>query len=337
MKAALITQPGNLELVERNIPRIEDDDEVLVRVRYAGICGSDMHIYHGTSPVATYPRVAGHEFVGEIMEKGSGVKELEVGDRVVVEPIIYCGKCYPCRKGRPNVCQNLKVIGVHVDGGFQEYIVLKEANVHKFADHLSWEEAVMIEPFTIAAQATWRGGVEKGDFVLIIGAGPIGLAILQYAKHKGAICLVTDLVESRLEKALELGADYAVRAGEDIKREIDRITGGMGVNVAIDAACTPKTFETAVNVTSQAGRVVIMGLETTPSSIPQFNITRGELTISGSRLQTNKFKEVIGLFNSRKLNPTALISHKFRFAEIREAIKLLEGGRRDVLKVILEF
>lgn len=337
MKAVLVSHPGNIELVERDIPKIASEDEVLLKVRLAGICGSDMHIYHGTSPVATYPRIIGHEFVGEVVEKGKEVKNLKIGDKVVVEPIIYCGKCYPCRKGRPNVCENLKVMGVHVDGGFQEYVVVKETNVHKFADYLSWEEAVMMEPFTIAAQATWRGGVEKDDFVLIIGAGPIGLTILQYAKYKGAICIVSDIVDFRLEKALELGADYVVKGSENIEKEIRKITGGMGANIAIDAACTPKTFEMAVNVVSQAGRVVVLGFDTSPSSIPQFNITKGELTICGSRLQTNKFKEVIDVFNKRKLNPTALISHKFHFTEIKEAINLLEEGNQNVFKVILEF
>ena len=290
MKAIQVLEPGNIQIIEREMPKIENEDEVLVKVRYAGICGSDMHIYHGTSPVATYPRVIGHEFVGEVVETGNNAKHLKAGDRVVIEPIYYCGKCYPCRNGRPNVCENLEVLGVHRDGGFQEYVTVKGANAHKFGEHLSWDEAVLIEPFTIASQATWRGDVRKGD-TYSSGAGPIGLAILQYAKYRGGICIVSDIVESKLDEAKTLGADYTINAlTQDIASEIKEITGGMGANVTIDAACTPKTFETAVSVTSPAGRVVVMGFDNRPSQIPQFAITKGELTICGSRLQTNKFR-----------------------------------------------
>jgi len=338
MKAIQVLEPGHIEIIDREIPQIESQDEVLIKVKYAGICGSDMHIYHGTSPVATYPRVIGHEFVGEVVETGRDVAHLKTGDRVVVEPIYYCGKCYSCKNGRPNVCENLQVLGVHRDGGFQEYVTVKGKNAHKFGDHLSWEEAVLIEPFTIACQATWRGDVRKGDYVFIQGAGPIGLAILQYAKYKGGICIVSDIVESKLDQAKNLGADYTINVlMQDVASEIKRITGGMGANVTIDAVCTPKTFEISVNVTSLAGRVVVMGFDNTPSQIPQFAITKGELTICGSRLQSNKFPEVIELFNRRKLNPTALVSHKMHFTQIKEAIKIIEDKSQNVSKMLLEF
>jgi len=338
MKAIQIIEPGRIEVIELDLPKIENADEVLIKVKYAGICGSDMNIYHGTSPVATYPRVIGHEFVGEIVKTGKGVKGLKIGDRVVVEPIYYCGECYPCKMGRPNVCENLEVMGVHRDGGFQEYVVVKEGKAHKFGDNLDWTEAVLIEPFTIAAQTTWRGDIRKNDFVFIIGAGPIGIAILQYAKYRGGICIVSDIIDYKLDKAAELGADHIINGAEqDVSEIIREITNGMGANVTIDAACTPRTLETAVNVTSQAGRVVVMGFANDPSSIPQLAITKGELTICGSRLQTNKFPEVIQLFNERKLNPTALISHKLHFSQIKEAINLIEDKNEKVSKIILEF
>ncbi|HHY71475.1 MAG TPA: zinc-binding alcohol dehydrogenase family protein [Thermoanaerobacterales bacterium] len=338
MKAIQVSEPGKIEIIERNLPQIENTDEVLVKVKYAGICGSDMHIYHGTSPVATYPRVIGHEFVGEVVKTGENVKKLKTGDRVVIEPIYYCGKCYSCRTGRPNVCEKLEVLGVHRDGGFQEIVTVKEANAHKFGEHLSWDEAVLIEPFTIACQVTWRGDVRKNDFVFIQGAGPIGLAILQYTKYKGGICIVSDIVELKLTEAKNLGADFIINAvKQDVASEIKSITEGMGANVTIDTACTPKTFETAVKVTSSAGRVVVMGFDDTPSRIPQLTITKGELTICGSRLQTYKFPEVIELFNERKLNPTALVSHKMHFTQIKEAIRIIEDNNQQVSKIILEF
>lgn len=337
MKAIQIVRPGDIKIIEKKMPKIKSDDELLVKVKASGICGSDMHIYHGTSPVATYPRVIGHEFVGQVIETGKGVHKLNVGDKVVIEPICYCGKCYACRSGRPNVCESLEVLGVHRDGGFQEYVVVKENKAHKFDDSLEWREAALIEPFTIAAQTTWRGDVRKGDYVFIIGAGPIGLSILQYAKYKGGKCIVSDIFDYKLDKALELGADYVVNGTKDVIGEIKRITNGMGANVSIDAACTPKTLETALQTTSAAGRLVVMGFADKPSQIPQATITIGEITICGSRLQTDKFPEVVQLFNERKLNPTDLISHEIHYSEIDKAINLIEDENERISKIILNW
>ncbi|AOT70715.1 zinc-binding alcohol dehydrogenase family protein [Geosporobacter ferrireducens] len=338
MKAIMVTAPGKIDIIEKDLPKIQSENEILVRIKAVGICGSDMHIYHGTNPLATYPRVIGHEFVGEVVETGAGVTRVKAGDRVTIEPILYCGECYACRTERQNVCEKLEVMGVHRDGGFQEFVVVPEKNAHKFDEHLDWEEAVMIEPFTIAAQSTWRGDVRKGDYVFIMGAGPIGLCLLQYAKHKGAICMISDLDIDRLEIAKKLGADYILHAGQmDVVEEVLKITQGMGANVTLDAVCIPKTFEQAVEVTSVAGRVVVLGFGVAPSQIPQLPITKRELTIVGSRLQNNKFPEVVELFNKKALNPRALISHTFQFDQIEEAIKLIETQSEKTCKVILKF
>lgn len=338
MKAIQVIEPGKLSIINKDMPKIQSKNEVMIKVKAAGICGSDMHIYHGTSPVATYPRVIGHEFVGEIAKVGDNVKDLYIGDRVVVEPILYCGECYACKSGRHNVCEELEVMGVHTDGGFQEYIVVPENKVHKFNSQLDWKKAVLIEPFTIAAQVTSRGDVRKGDYVFIIGAGPIGLCVLQYAKHKGATCIVSDIDDEKLATAKEQGADYVLHSiKDDVKKKVLEITNGMGANVTIDAACLTQTFEQAVEVTSVAGRIVVMGFIDKPSNIPQLPITKKEITISGSRLQTNKFPEVVKLFNENKLNPKALVSHVFKFTEIKEAIELIESQKEKTTKVILEF
>ena len=338
MKAIMVTEPGKIGIIEKSLPKIQSKDEVLVRIKAAGICGSDIHIYHGTNPLATYPRVIGHEFVGEVVETGAKVKRVKDGDRVAIEPILYCGECYACKTERQNACEKLEVMGVHRDGGFQEFVVVPEKNAHKFDKHLDWEEAVMIEPFTIAAQSTWRGNVKKDDYVFIMGAGPIGLCILQYAKYKGAICIISDLDKDRLETAKKLGADYILNAGQvDVIEEVFKLTHGTGANVTLDAVCIPKTFEQAVEVTSVAGRIVVLGFGVQPSQIPQLPITKKELTIVGSRLQNNKFSEVVELFNKKELNPKALISHVFQFDQIEEAIKLIETQSEKTCKVILRF
>src|SRR5690625_921315 len=184
MQVALVQEPYDIELLDLEIPKIEKGNEVLVRTKRVGICGSDIHIYHGTNPFAIYRRVIGHEVAGEVIKVGENVSTLTIGDHVVVEPIKYCGKCYACRNGRQNVCRNLSVFGVHEDGGMREYFVLPEHQLHVVDPMLDWDEVVLTEPYTIGAQAVWRGNVEEGDTVLIQGCGPIGISALRMAKLK---------------------------------------------------------------------------------------------------------------------------------------------------------
>ncbi|MFC7393154.1 zinc-binding alcohol dehydrogenase family protein [Scopulibacillus cellulosilyticus] len=337
MKAIQVVKPGQIEIIEKDMPEIKRGNEVLVKVRMVGICGSDMHIYHGTNPMATYPRIIGHEVAGEIVEIGADVKNVAPGDKIVLEPIQTCGECYACRKGRNNVCEKLNVYGVHIDGGYQEYLVLPENNVHKVSGQLDWQEAVLVEPFTIGAQANWRGDVREGDIVFIMGAGPIGLSVLKIAKLKGAVCIISDLSDDKLAYAKEQGADYVINAmKDDVKEEINRITGGYGANVTIDAVCTTKTFEDCIALTSAAGRVVTLGFNEEPSQIPQLPITGKELTIVGSRLQSNKFPEVIALFNEGKIQAGSFVTHQFRLEDIHKAIEQIETEPDKVRKVVLE-
>ncbi len=338
MKAIKIFEAGHLEIIEKEIPKIEKPGEVLVKVKFAGICGSDMHIYHGKNPLATYPRVVGHEFVGEIVKVGDDVNEIQSGDRVVIEPIVYCGQCYACKSGRPNVCETLEVLGVHKDGGFQEYVVVNQANVHKFGDELSWEEAVLIEPYTIAAQATWHGDVKENETVYVAGAGPIGLMVIQFAKLKGATVIVSDLFDSKLKRAKAFGADYTINSSkEDVKEKVMAYTHNVGANVVIDAVGIPAIFEQAVEVASVAGKIVILGFSKDCAGIPLLPITKKEITIYGSRLQTHKFKEVIQIFKDKKINTKDFVSAVYKFDDIVEAIEMIENNSEDICKVLVQF
>lgn len=338
MKAIVVSEAKKISVIEKEIPKIKNQDDVLIKVKAGGICGSDIHIYHGTSPVATYPRILGHEIVGEVVEIGYDVKELSIGDRVVVEPIISCGECYACKSGRPNVCEKLLVRGCHTDGGFQEYYVVPEKNLYKFNKEISWKYAAMIEPYTIGAQITWRADIKVNDIVLIMGAGPIGLTVLEMALLKGGICIISDYDKKRLEVAKNIGAHYIIDLNsKDIREEIMKITNNMGANVVIDAVCTPKTFESSVELASVAGRVMCLGFTKEISEIAQLNITSKELDIKGSRHQTFKFKEVVELFNQNKLKVELLVSHTFSFEEIEKAIELIEKKEDNVCKVLLLF
>ncbi|WP_209123400.1 zinc-binding alcohol dehydrogenase family protein [Alkalihalobacillus sp. BA299] len=338
MKAIQITEPGNIEITHIDKPNIKNNDDVLVKVKLAGVCGSDMHIFHGSYPMATFPIIIGHEVVGEVIKTGPDVNKLKAGDHVVVEPTRSCGNCYACKKGRPNVCQELSVYGVHEDGGMREFIVLPEKYLHKVASDVPWEEAVLAEPYTIGAQAVWRGDVQKDDTVLIQGAGPIGICILKMAKLAGGKCIVSDINPDRLDFAKQSGADTIVDVSkESLVDAVTHFTNGEGVNVAIDAVCLPSTFELSVECVSIAGRVVVLAFDERPSSIPQLPITKKEITILGSRLQTNQFSKVVSLLNQGLLTENGLISHQFVMDDIKEAISFIENNQKQVKKLLIAF
>lgn len=338
MRAVQVQKAHELLIQEVEKPRIENTTDVLVKVKRVGICGSDMHIYHGTNPLATLPRVVGHEVAGEVVEVGDDVKTIQVGDRVVVEPIRYCGTCYACRKGRPNVCAALSVFGVHEDGGMREWFVLPEKQIHVVDSSLPWDEIVLAEPYTIGAQAVWRGQVEKGDTVLIQGAGPIGICILKIAKLQGATVMITDLNDERLSFAKENGADIVINASrENIRETVTQWTKGEGVNVVIDAVCLPMTFELSVDVVSPAGTVVVLGFDERPAPISQLPITKKEVTIVGSRLQTNQFPKVVSLLNERKLTHKGLVTHTFPLEKVQDAFDFVEKHPDKVRKALIIF
>lgn len=338
MKAVQVRKAHELIINEIEKPQIVHTTDVLVKVKRVGICGSDMHIYHGTNPLATLPRVIGHEVAGEVEEVGQEVKGIKVGDHVVVEPIRYCGECYSCRKGRPNVCENLSVFGVHEDGGMREWLVLPEKQLHVVDSSLPWEEIVLAEPYTIGAQATWRGDVEEGDTVLIQGAGPIGICVLKMAKLLGATVMITDLSEERLTFAKENGADVTVNAGsEDVRKRVEEWTNGEGANVVIDAVCLPMTFELGIDVVSPAGRVVVLGFDERKVAISQLPITKGEVTIVGSRLQTYQFPKVVKLLNEGKLRHNGLVTHTYKLEDVQKAFDFIEQHPEQVRKALIEF
>ncbi|MFF2498184.1 zinc-binding alcohol dehydrogenase family protein [Peribacillus sp. NPDC058075] len=338
MKAVQVRKAHELIIQEVEKPCISNSTDVLVKVKRVGICGSDMHIYHGTNPLATLPRVVGHEVAGEVVEIGQGVTGIKVGDHVVIEPISYCGECYACRKGRQNVCEKLSVFGVHEDGGMREWFVLPEKQLHVVDSDLSWDEIVLAEPYTIGAQAVWRGEVEEGETVLIQGAGPIGICILKMAKLQGATVMITDLSDERLEFAKESGADITVHAGkEDVQKRVEEWTNGQGANVVIDAVCLPMTFELSFDVVSTAGRIVVLGFDERPSSVSQLPITKKEVSVKGSRLQTDQFPKVVKLLNEGKLRHEGLVTHTFSLDDIQEAFNFVENHPEQVRKAIIAF
>jgi len=338
LKVVVINEPGIIKIENNPYPETVRSTEVRLNVKTAGICGSDIHIYKGTNPFVTYPRIIGHEFAGEIDTTGSDVREFKAGDHVVIDPVSSCGSCYACKSARQNVCKSLSVMGIHEDGGMQEYITLPISSLHKIPSHLSWEAASLVEPFTIAAQASSRGRVQTEDKVCVIGAGPIGTAVMMVAKMIGAEVLVTDINASRLALAKRLGADAVVNPDEtNTEKVFDRFTDQQGFSVVIDAAGLPETFGKAVELASPAGRVVTLGFSSNSSTVTQKEITKKELDIMGSRLHTNKFPEVIEWIDKGLINPELLVTHDFHLTSINQAIELIEKAPPGLCKTVINF
>ena len=338
MKAIKVIEPFKVEIVDVPKPEIKNDDDVIVRITSGGICGSDIGIYNGTNSLATYPRLIGHEFGGIVTETGKNVTSVKAGDKVAVDPVISCVHCYACRIGRHNVCSTLEVMGVHRDGGFAEFVCAPEANIHKF--HKDFDESFLglVEPFTIGVEINRRGQITKGDKVLIMGSGPIGIAAMQVAKRNGAEVIMTDLVKARLDKALSMGADEVVLVSEEnLEERLLKFTDGEGIPVIVDTVCIPSSFEQSVQLACPAGRIVVLGLKNVPSQITMADITKKELTIAGSRLNNNCFDEVIAGFEDGTLHPEQLMTKSYNYKDIMEALTMITEHPQDVLKLVLKF
>lgn len=335
MKAALLRGPRQLEIVEMDRPQ-PGPSQALVHVRAGGICGSDMHAYRGSSAFQVYPTIPGHEVAGEVTEVGPEVTALSVGDHVVLDPMLRCGQCYPCRVGRYNCCTNLQVMGVHTDGGFREYLAVDASQLHRISPEVPFEIAVLVEPLCIGAQSVSRGRVSSEDSVLILGAGTIGLAALLMARHEGARVATVDLIPEKLEVARSLGADRTMDArAEDVAAAVLDWTGGEGATVVIEAVGTPRTTRAALDYVGSAGRVVIVGITTEEVSFPVPLLVRKELDVVASRNSCEQFRRVIPLVESGTVNPRPLVSHHFPLEDLGAAFALIEEQPQVTRKVIL--
>jgi len=337
MWAIRVEKPGDLAVVEVAKPAA-GPGQILLRVRRVGICGSDMHIYHGLNPFARYPRVIGHEVLATVAALGAGVEGFATGDRVAVDPVVSCGQCHACRIGRPNVCRSLQVIGVHCDGGMSEFCVIPAANAVKVPDKISDRAAAMAEPYSIAANIMLRSEAGANDVALIYGAGVIGLASLQSASMKGVRCIIVDVDDARLARAKALGAGRVVNSRrESVEAAVEAETGGYGVTLVIDAAGAPGILEQAVQVAGPTGRIMVLNFQPGTSAVPQSEMVKKELSLLGSRLNRRLIPQVIGWFASGAIDPELLVSHEFGFRQIKEALQLIEERPEAICKVQLTF
>ncbi|WP_413736791.1 Zn-dependent oxidoreductase [Sodalis sp. RH21] len=337
MNSIVIEKPGQLVIERREIPQ-PGNGEVRVRVKYAGICGSDVHIFHGHNPFAKYPRVIGHEFFGVIDAVGAGVDAARIGERVSVDPVVSCGHCYPCSVGRPNVCTKLQVIGVHRDGGFSDYACAPAQNAYQIPASIPDNLASMVEPFTIAANMTAFLQPAPRDVALVYGAGPIGLTVVQVLKGVYGVSqvIVADRIPERLDMARNNGADQVINNSNlSLQSELER--QGIRPTLVVDAACHPAILQEAVNLASPAARIGLMGFSGEASSVTQQSITSKEISIFSSRLNSRRFPQVIEWMQQGKIDVAKLVTHCMDAADVAAALMLFEQDQRHCCKVLLKF
>ncbi|MCI8960798.1 MAG: alcohol dehydrogenase catalytic domain-containing protein [Lachnospiraceae bacterium] len=338
MKAVQIVKPNELKIIDMEKPVIDEKNNVLIKMTAAGICGSDVGIYHGTNAAATYPRVIGHEMVGRVDQVGPGVSGLKPGDRVIVNQVTNCGHCYPCKIGRGNVCDNLAVRGVHIDGGYREFIAVPESDCYLLPDSISDTDAIMIEPTTIAIQSCSRAELTKDDMLLIFGSGALGSSILKIARLMCDHIIVADIMDEKLEAAKENGAKYTINVlKEDLVEKVKEYTFGHGSTVSIDSACTKDSLMSLLKATGNAGRVMTMGFSVAPTEVNQFLITSKELDVRGSRLQNKRFGDAIRLINEGKLDLNGTVSHTFPLEKAQEAFDFVDSRDPSIRKIALTF
>ncbi len=337
MKAIKFEQPWNVACVEMDRP-VPGPGQALIKVVTAGICGSDIGAFRGTNGLVSYPRVIGHELAGIVESIPDGnPKGIRVGDRVVVDPYLYCGHCYPCSIGRTNCCTDLHVLGVHVDGGMAEYFCHPADMLVKIPDGMDWVLAAMAEPLTISLHGVHRGGLKAGEFCAIYGAGPIGLLAGMAAQAYGAHAIIIDVVQERLDFARSVGIEYAINSGEqDPAALVAEITGRTMAQLVMECTGANACIRGSLDLVSNAGRITFTGWPKKETSLPTDLFTKKEIDIRGARTSAGEFEEAIDLICSGKVDVRRLLTKTISLEEAPETIIDIEKNPGRYMKVVVQ-
>jgi 2-desacetyl-2-hydroxyethyl bacteriochlorophyllide A dehydrogenase len=337
MKAIICEQPGHFRYDERQVPTTPPG-EALLRIRRIGICGTDIHAFNGRQPFFSYPRILGHELAAEIVALGDGDADFEVGDAVTVMPYLECGTCFACQNGKPNCCSSLQVIGVHRDGGMQEFITIPFDHLFK-SDGVNYDELALVECMAIGAHAVRRAGVTCGDEVLVVGAGPIGFGIMQFARIAGARVIVLDLDDRRLEFARNhADVDTTIKGGgDDTHLKIANSTRGNGASVVFDATGSPQSMMQAFDYVSHGGRYVMVSVVEAQISFYDPNFHKREMSLMSSRNATREdFLWVLQCLADKRFDLAPLISHRCDFDSLIEVFTLWTSPDSGLVKGLVK-
>ncbi|MBS0663056.1 MAG: zinc-binding alcohol dehydrogenase family protein [Verrucomicrobia bacterium] len=336
MQTLQLRQPGDLICCDTPAPAAPARGEARVRVRCSGVCGTDQHAYAGRQPFFTYPRIPGHELGVEVLAVGEGVTDLRPGDRCAVEPYLSCGRCIACRKGKTNCCETLQVLGVHVDGGWREEIVVPAAKLHG-STRLSFEQLALVETLGIGAHAVARGAPEAGESALVVGAGPIGLAVAQFAVEAGAKVTILDVNDARRAFAASwLGVGTLDARGltpDRLRAEL----GGELPTLVFDATGNPGSLRTAFDWPAPGGRLVFASLVQGEIAFDDPNFHRRELTLCATRNSTAvEFRRIIALIESGRIDTKPWITHRARLPEVPAVFAQWTRPETGVVKAMIE-
>jgi L-iditol 2-dehydrogenase len=337
MKQVELHAPEDIRLIESPRPR-PGPDELLLKVASVGICGSDLHAYHGKHPFIRLPVVPGHEFAGTVVEVGADVGHFAPGQRVTVEPSLVCGHCYNCTHGRYNICEHLQVIGCQTPGAMGEYLTVPASKALLLPDNVTWDQAALVEPLAVGVHAVRVAGFAPGANLLILGAGAIGLMTLQAAKAMGAgRVMITDLLPGRLELARSLGADVAVNPRTmHLGEALGEAFGPARADAIVECVGVAATVRDAIHVARKGTRIVLAGVFEEEVPVKLGWVQDRELELVGTLMYAaDDFPTAIRLLSEGKVQAEPLITHRFPLSRAAEAFAVADG-RQDALKVLVE-
>lgn len=341
MRAVQIEKPFSVNNVEINKPEFKGKNAI-IKIHAAGICGSDIGALRGTNNLVSYPRIIGHELAGEIVylpeDEKLNPKNFKIGDRVVVDPYLYCGHCYPCSIGRTNCCEDLKVLGVHVDGGMCEYFSHPANMLVAIPEEIkSWSLASMSEPLCIGLHGVHRGKVKEGETLVIFGAGTIGLMAGLVAKSYGATPILVDVVDERLEKAKELGIEHTINSmKEDLVETIKKYNNNELAHCVIEASGANACIKSSFEIVRNAGRIVLTGWPKTETPLATDIITKKEIDVRGGRTAAGEFEEALDLIAKKKIPMEEILTKTITLEEAPACLLDIEKNPSDYLKVVVE-
>ena len=338
MRQAVLEKPEKIIIREVEKP-VVGRVQVLIQVKRIGICGSDIHAYYGKHPYIQCPIVQGHEFSGEIVEKGKSVKSFAIGDHVTVMPQLTCGRCYPCAHGNYHICNELKVIGCQADGAAQEFIAVDHKLVVKLPRGMRYDQGAMVEPVAVGAHAVGRLGSVKGMNILVLGAGPIGNLTAQVARGLGAkSVMITDISDDRLKVARECSLDLVVNVSqENLLQILERSFGESRADAILECVGVQATIEQAIAVARKGTDIIVVGVFGEKPSVDIGLVQDKELRLIGTLMYKEKdYQTAIKLIQSRQVHLRPLMSKHFPFQDYGKAYKFIEQNRARTMKVFID-
>lgn len=338
MLQQIMTAPHTITFREVPIP-VPGPNEALIRILRIGICGSDIHVYHGKHPFTSYPITQGHEVSGRVEAVGAQVSGLQPGQKVTIEPQVFCGQCHPCRHGRYNLCESLKVMGFQTTGAASEYFAVDASKVTPLPQTMSYDEGAMLEPLAVAVHAARRFGDLRGAKAVVLGAGPIGLLVMQTVKALGAAdVLVTDISDTRLQTAAALGAGRCVNtAREDLHQTLLERFGPDGADVMFDCAGNDTTINQAIHLSRKGGVIILVAVFADLAHVDLAVLNDHELDLNTSMMYRHEdYVTAIDLVTQGKVCLEPLMSRHFPFREYLDAYRYIDQNRETTLKVLID-